>query len=253
MFFLLLRNTVILNLFKAIVFCQPDIFSLEKLTEFLETVSKQSANDLINTICHNRNNKVHTYAVYNIRRYSPDTCPLQVYADLLETAFPQYEKLPDDKSSAIKLKTLTETTIKLMTFLRNCFKRPVPWLFRQIENGSENGPICHCYCHIVSCIIVLLHLCIKYWIDNPHNFGNFAIFLTCSWTNLTFLFEFLDIKKIKIIFQMAAIFLYDNFSQHYESKVLQLGDVFIKNRLQVIYDWIAYYQHLFKLGSSHRK
>lgn len=160
-----------MNLFKAIVFCQPDIFALGKLTDFLETVSKSRTNNFVNTICYNLNNKVYTYPAYNIRRYSADTCPLQVYSCLLEAAFPQYEKLADDKVSSVKLKTLVEITIKLMTFLRNCYKRPVPWLFRQTEDDNENGPICHCYCHIVSCIIVLLHLCIKYWIDKPHSFG----------------------------------------------------------------------------------
>lgn len=52
---------------------------------------------------------------------------------------------------------------------------------------------------------------------------------------------------------MASIFLHDHFIHHFEPKVLQLGDIFIKNRLQIVYDWIMYYQHLFKLGISHRK
>lgn len=66
-------------------------------------------------------------------------------------------------------------------------------------------------------------------------------------------FHFSGVKNIKIMLEMATIFLNDNFNQHCESKVLQLGDMFIKNRLQVIYDWIMYYQQLFKLGDSHRK
>lgn len=163
-----------MKLFKAIVFCQPDIFSLEKLTDFLEAVSKQSQNVLLNELCHNLSNNIVNYPVYNIKIYSLDTCPLQVYASHLEVAFEQVENMSFD---SVKLTMLTEITIKLMTILRNCFKRPVTWLFRNIDNGNENGPICHCYCHIVSCTIVLLYLCIKHWIANPQIFGNIFSFI----------------------------------------------------------------------------
>lgn len=167
------RNTVILNLFKAIVFCQPGIQTLRKLSDFLEIASKQASNSFVNILCHNRSDNIITYHMHSIRRYSPDTCPLQVYAGLLQAAFPQYEKLSNDEQSIVKLTILMEITIKLMIFLRNCFKRPVPWLFRRIENGSDNGKICHCYCYVVSCIIVLLHLSFRHWIDNLQHFGNF--------------------------------------------------------------------------------
>lgn len=67
------------------------------------------------------------------------------------------------------------------------------------------------------------------------------------------LIPFPDLKTIEVLFKMAAIFLQDNFNQHYEPKVLQLGGMPIKNRLQILYDWIVFYQHLFKFGNSHCK
>lgn len=111
------------------------------------------------------------YPRYNIKRYSPDTCPLQVYASLLEVTFQQYESLHLNTEFLTNINTLAHISIGAMTFLRNCFKRSVDWLFRKSEDGNDNVYICHCYCHIVSCIIVLLHLCIKYWIQEPQSLG----------------------------------------------------------------------------------
>lgn len=60
-----------------------------------------------------------------------------------------------------------------------------------------------------------------------------------------------DVKTMEVIFKMAALFLQDNFKLHYEARVLQLGGVPIKNRLQIVYDFIVFCQTIFRFGSSH--
>lgn len=58
---------------------------------------------------------------------------------------------------------------------------------------------------------------------------------------------------MEVLFKMAAIFLQDNFKLHYETRVLHLGGVAIKNRLQIVYDSIVFFEKYFRFGSSHCK
>lgn len=50
---------------------------------------------------------------------------------------------------------------------------------------------------------------------------------------------------------MGAFFLSDNFHKHFQPEVLQLGGFSIKNRLQVIYDWIVWYSNIFSFDECH--
>lgn len=52
---------------------------------------------------------------------------------------------------------------------------------------------------------------------------------------------------------MGTFFLYDNFHRHFEPKVVQVGGFAIKNRLQLIYDWIAWYSNIFSFHECHGK
>lgn len=53
------------------------------------------------------------------------------------------------------------------------------------------------------------------------------------------------------LFKMSALFLHDNFKVHVGSAVLHIGGMLIKNRLQIVYDSIVFYQKLFLFGGSH--
>lgn len=167
-------EVILLKLFKAIVFCEPGLNSLYRLSEFLEIVSNSWTISLCNKICQNENNNVLSYQSYNINRYSMDTCPLQVFSCLLQVAFEPYEDhLPFSEMTA-HLKMLTQITIRMMTFLHNCMKLRADWLFRK-NSLSDNPQTPHCYCHIVSCIIVLLHFCMKSWNRDHRLIGELQI------------------------------------------------------------------------------
>lgn len=163
-------NTSLLNLFMAIVYCKPGIVALHQLTEFLEMASKECCNQL----CRRKSNDILNIATLSIRRFSSETCPLQVYASLLEVIFQPNEQLKSTPEFFANISTLTQITIGLMTFLRNCFKRTVGWLFRRTDCRSETDSMCYCYCYLVSATIVLLHLCIKFWIEDQKCIGKWV-------------------------------------------------------------------------------
>lgn len=152
----------------AIVYCKPDIIALHQLTKFLAIASKQCCNQL----CRAKSNDILNFPRMKIRRFSSDTCPLQVFASLLEVLFQPYEQFIFTPEFCEHISILTQITIGLMAFLRNCFKRSVDWLFRRTDCGSDADSICYCYCYIVSATIVLLHLCIKFWMEDQRCIGN---------------------------------------------------------------------------------
>lgn len=71
--------------------------------------------------------------------------------------------------TVVDMKTIQIPIIE-MAFLRNCLKCSVDWLFRRADGGFDT--ICYCYCYLVSATIVLLHLCIKFWMEDQRCIGN---------------------------------------------------------------------------------
>lgn len=163
------NDLALIKLFGAVSFCQPDIFPLAQLTKFLEKISQKSTKLLCNRICYGGYNSLSLYSFYKIRRYSMDTCPLQIYASVLLTIFDSNSNNEsiDNKNFIGDLKSLTTITISLMIFLRQCFEHSMGWLFKK----NDNDGCCQCYSSIASTIIVLLHLCIKYWIQDDRSIG----------------------------------------------------------------------------------
>lgn len=161
------NNLALIKLFGAISFCQPDIFTLQQLTKFLEKISQNQYKSLCTRICYGGYNPLSLHSFYKIRRYSMDTCPLQIYASILLTIFDSNIESINNKDFIDDLKSLTSITISLMIFLRQCFEHSMGWLFKT----NDNDGCCQCYSSIASTIIVLLHSCIKYWIQDDRSIG----------------------------------------------------------------------------------
>lgn len=136
--------------------------SLYHLSEFIEILSIRWTNNQCNEFCNNENNNVLHFQSYNINRFAQDTCPLQIFSCLLQVSFAQYESHSTFNEVSSQLALLTQITTRMMVFLRNCQKIGVDWILRK-NASSENPQIPHCYCQLVSCIIVLLHFCMKSW------------------------------------------------------------------------------------------
>lgn len=173
-------DPIIRNLFKSIVYCEPNVQSLCHLSEFLVIISSGNRMECCNNLCCHETNNVTSYNRYGINRFSYDTCPLQIFACLLQIAI----QPTTGKISASEQQTLIVVSKRLMLFLRQCFERPVEWLFRKgtqsgatsIGGTTEHLRISLCYCYMVTCTIVLLHMCIKEWIEDHSRIGKY-----CRW------------------------------------------------------------------------
>lgn len=162
-------NTSLLNIFMAIIYCKPDLIALHQLTDYLGGASKVYCNEL----CRGKQSGISNYTHLSIRRYSSESCPLQVYAVLLEVAFqPNLQsKTHTELTACISL--LTKITVGLMRFMRNCFKCSATWLFQLNDAATEmsSSTSCYCHCYMVRATIVLLHLCVKHWIRDRKCIG----------------------------------------------------------------------------------
>lgn len=163
------------TLFKSIVYCEPELQSLCHLSEFLVIISSGDRMECCNNLCCHETGNVTNYHRYGISRFSYDTCPLQMYACLLQIAI----QPTTGRVSASEQRSLIVVSKRLMLFLRQCFERPVEWLFRKstpsgagnIGGTAEHLRISLCYCYMVTCTIVLLHMCIKEWIEDHSRIG----------------------------------------------------------------------------------
>ncbi|XP_055300952.1 uncharacterized protein LOC129567734 [Sitodiplosis mosellana] len=214
-----LSDLLLLNFFRAIVFCEPDLQSLNHLSEFLEVISDNESSKICSRFCTNEICNVMSISRYKINRVSMETCPLQVFSCLLQISFQPYGNYRTLQEQSNEVVTVTNITIRMMKFMRNCFNRRVDWLFRKNESPNDTASVLvpHCYCYVISCIIVLLHFCISSWMENH---------------------KIIDPKQLSTIFAMGCLFLHDIIKKHYEPKVLNLGGFPVKNRLQAIYDWM---------------
>lgn len=197
--------------------------SLGHLTEFLEHISANQSSNVCNRFCTNEANNVASYQRYKIHRFSIGTCPLQVLSCLLQTTFQPYRSHRSMVDQTNEIIIVTNITMRMIIFLRNCFNRReyllyfyidriwivstefnhqtffckikkthflssigVDWLFRRSRSSDESisAQVSYCYCHIVSCIIVLLHFCINSLMANQKIIGKSSEiigFLTASY------------------------------------------------------------------------
>lgn len=130
-------DSLLLNLFQAIVYCEPVLNSLNHLSEFLSIISGNQASNICNRFCLNEANNVMSIQRYKIHRFSIDTCPLQVLSCLLQIAFQPYGtgKTPAEQSDDVA--TVANITIQMLQFLRNCFTRRTYYCFLTLLSNDN--------------------------------------------------------------------------------------------------------------------
>lgn len=119
------------------------------------------------------------YPTHNIRRYSPNVCPLQVYAALIEVHADDLEGIESTSGDA-RILTIARIAISSMTFLRECLRQPLTWQMSSITsegNGSKNSANdsnCHCYLYMICSAIAQVYTVIKCWFNNMSCLGELS-------------------------------------------------------------------------------
>lgn len=151
------RNNTLFKLFRAIIFCRPELHLFEPLSQYVETVANQESLDGCNRICSDFGcEDIITSSNHNIRQFTNETCPLQVYAARLEIGVQELENEPLASPDA-RITALAQIAIRSMRFLRHCLKRTSCWLVRA-------G--CNCYAHMVTSTVSQLYVLTKCWLQN---------------------------------------------------------------------------------------
>lgn len=167
----LCRNHILFKIFRAIVFCRPEIHKFEPLSQYVETVANQESLDGAKRICGDfKCDNFTVYTTHNMRTYTPNTCPLQIYAVQLEMGVREFENTPL-KVLDPRLTAIAHIAIRNMNFLRGCLKRPSHWFISLNADGTPNGPNCHCYSYMVVSTISLLYVLIKCWVKDIECLG----------------------------------------------------------------------------------
>lgn len=161
------------RLFHSVTFCHPNSRILEILSTYLLRQSRLVDRiDFLNLLCCKSNYCVSIKKMYNKIQYTAETCTMQMFAALIQTEYGQYVAIEDPH----ELHLLCQTTTNILLFLRNCWLTPVHWVLKQ-QKQQNTEFICDCYVNLVCASVVLLHLCLKQWIDFPMSLGTCSFFL----------------------------------------------------------------------------
>lgn len=154
---------------RALIFSRPNSRALSYISNCLRSLSQHySASQFLDTICHRSSEFVSIKESIQRVQYSAKSCPLQMYAVLLQTEFTQFRPL-----SAAHLSVLTTVTQDTLLLLDHCFQKPVTWIFRRKatkDNSAKKDP-CLCYAELVCACIVLVHLSLRQWVHDPKCIG----------------------------------------------------------------------------------
>lgn len=206
--------------FKSLVNCRPNRRPLTALTHSLCYITTHWTDmSIVNSMCTNSvegSFEINEY--YKILQFSSDSCTLQVYGAVLETAFPQ-----DKILTPSQIDGLSQICSNHCKFLWNCFERNVEWIWKVKET-------CDCYVKATTSFVVIVHQFLRQWILNPNS---------------------IDIKLVSNIAKISACLLCKIFHINYRREVLQNGGSVIKNRLHIIHDWLKDYGGVFMFKTAH--
>lgn len=216
------RIRQLINFFKSIVLCRPNGRTLHILSQFLlEMSNNEQKVQIIKDLSNEEYQSIHANEKYKIVQFTNDTCPLQIYAALIEGEFFTYSQLT---KSVFQL--INNVLDNLLKFLRNCLKFKVHWIQSQANiHIITYGKLC-------ASIIILSHMCIEGWLRNN---------------------ELMELNKISRTAQMITLFLHDSLYFNYQREIFQIGGNGVKNRVQVLLDRLSdeENQKMFQLKSIH--
>lgn len=152
--------------------------ALETLSHYVETIPQQEALNGEGRLCQNLDcDNFIIYTTHNLRRYSPNVCPLQIYAAFVEIAADRLE-MEECPNGDPRLTSIARIAISTMNFLRECLKRPA-WVDSQSPNennggrGTPTGSGCHCYLYMICSAIAQIYVVINFWFNNMNNKMNY--------------------------------------------------------------------------------
>lgn len=199
---------------KTLIFAHQDSFTTYTLVKILTSLSDQVSRSFLCVGSESKNFVV--YSSHKIAQVTSSSCLLQVLATSLETAFPV--TTPSDYWTVSHFRRLLALTRTLIRFYRkHIIETNSDWL------GIDKP--CHCFMKITTSFVILIHMCL-------HLFQTLPALRT-------------EIRQIHIVSQLALLLIHDIFVANLPIKLLHGMGRSIKNRLIVVYHWLANFNELF--------
>ncbi|XP_055837533.1 ATR-interacting protein mus304 [Episyrphus balteatus] len=156
----------LMSFLKTLVFCRPNAWASKFITLCLQKLPNTARDQL----CGNARGPNFTVS-QTIYKFTTESCVLQVYACLLETAFPANQELCRNE-----FKLLSEICYNHLIFFASCFPSPPPRFVIDIlphdDDLDEEGlmsqqPVvnikCQCYVMMCSSVVKLLYQVMRQW------------------------------------------------------------------------------------------
>ncbi|XP_055920172.1 ATR-interacting protein mus304 [Eupeodes corollae] len=155
----------LMSFLKTLVFCRPNAWASKFITLCLQKLSPTARDQLCG------NSRSPNFSVSQVLyKFTTESCLLQVYACLLETAFPANQEL-----SRSEFKLLSEICYNHVIFFTSCFPSPprfVANILPHDDDVDEEGLMsqqpgvnvkCQCYVMMCSSVVKLLYQVMRQW------------------------------------------------------------------------------------------
>lgn len=153
-----------MSFLKTLIFCRPNAWTCKYISLCLQKLSP-TARDQLCVNARSSNFSV-SQAIY---KFTTDSCPLQVYACLLEMAFPANTKL-----ETRDFKLLSKICYNHLNFFTSCFPSPARFVSEILPVDDDLDDECfmsqptinvRCSCYVMMCssVVKLLYQVMRQW------------------------------------------------------------------------------------------
>lgn len=201
---------------KINIFSSPSINGIVEISDFLANNYKK----IISKLCVKYSNHKLLEASLKFSFYTPENCLLQIYGSIIEVTFPQNTLL-----SYPEVKSLLDVTRNTFKLIRYAVQESLDWTMNQ-------SPECDCFNRLGVAAIVLFHLVVYHWIQDP---------------------KLVSRREVSTIVKSGIVVLSYIFKLNQRRTILQTGGYAISQRIQILYNWLTDYKSFFSLSKSQCK
>lgn len=203
-------------LFKALVFCRMDTFTLYTLIKLLNRLPVTVTRTFLCGGFAAKEFAIH--GSYRIAQFTTNSCLLQILATSVESAYPVAVANSKEYWSVTRYRKLLLTTKSIMQlFRRGIVDLNADWM--------QTDRSCLCYIKLTTSCIILAHLSL-------HLFDTMPKLRT-------------EMRQVQAVSQLSLLLIYDIFTANLQMKLLQSMGRPIKNRLIVLYHLLVHYNEVF--------
>lgn len=166
-------------LLDSLLLCRPTGRALGRCVAVVRRLSEPDGDaDFVAALCQHSGEFALVFDAPRRVQFGAASCPMQMLAVLMQIEWPRCNSVADGADDEVRL--LADMTMDALRLAKNGVDRPVGWMVRMPAtktNGDapvvqdDADDLCVCYAQLVCACVVLMHTCVKLWIERPKQFG----------------------------------------------------------------------------------